>query len=72
MQYASSEGPTLATAQGNTISFAPLARLAPKATATWKVVVRAAKTDDARFRVTLTSDQLGRPVEETESTHIYE
>jgi len=72
MHYASSEGPTPASVQGQTISFAPLPRLAPQAKATWTVVVRATKPDDARFSVTLTSNQLRRPVKETESTHIYE
>ena len=71
MQYASSDGPTRATVQGKTITFAPLPRLAPKAKATWKVIVKAVKPDDARFQVTLNSDQLRRPVQETESTHIY-
>ena len=72
MQYAASDGPTEATVQGNIVTFAPLPRLAPKATATWKVIVRAVKPDDARFKVALNSDQLRRLVEETESTHIYE
>jgi uncharacterized repeat protein (TIGR01451 family) len=72
VKYASAKGPTQATVQGRTISFAPLARLAPRARATWKVVVRAVEAGDVRFKVTLNTDQLHRPVEETESTEIYE
>jgi uncharacterized repeat protein (TIGR01451 family) len=72
VEYASAEGPTQATVQGQTINFAPLARLAPRARATWKVVVKAAEAGDVRFKVTLNTDQLHRPVEETESTEMYE
>ena len=34
--------------------------------------MKAESEADARFTVTLTSDQLGRPVRETESTNLYE
>ena len=72
VEYASAEGPTQATVQGQTITFAPLAHLIPREKVTWKVVVRAVEPGDARFRVTLKTDQLQRPVEETESTKMYE
>lgn len=72
VEYASAEGPTQATLQGRTVSFRPLPHLAPGEKATWKVVVRAVEAGDARFKVTLTTDQLRRPVEETESTRLYE
>ena len=36
-----------------------------------KVVVRGTKAGDTRFRVSMTSDELGRPVEESEATAIY-
>lgn len=71
LPYASSAGPTVATVSGTEIAFAPLARIEPKATAVWKVVCNAATPGDVRFRVLLTSDQLTRPVEETESTRVY-
>jgi uncharacterized repeat protein (TIGR01451 family) len=70
--YVSSDGPTRATADGKTVTFAPLARLAPKAKATYRVVVKGTKTGDVRFAVELTSDQMTSPAGETESTHIYE
>jgi len=71
-QYVSSSGATSGTLAGNTITFAPLRSLAPKAKATWRVVVKAVKAGDVRFKVTMNTDQLTRPVEETEATHLYE
>ena len=71
-QYVSSSGATRGTVEGNTITFAPLRSLAPKAKATWRVVVKAVKSGDVRFKVTMNTDQLTRPVEETEATHLYE
>lgn len=69
--YVSSTGPTTGTAQGKVIKFAPLASLAPRAKATWKVVVKGTAAGDVRFRVSMDTDQTDAPVEETESTHIY-
>lgn len=69
--YVSSSGATSATASGQKITFAPLSRLAPKDKAEWRVVVKAQERGDIRFAVELTSDQLERPVNETESTHQY-
>lgn len=71
-QYVSSSGPTAGTLEGNNVNFVPLATLAPGAKATWNVVVTAVKTGDVRFKATMNADQLGRPVEETEATHLYE
>ena len=71
-QYISSTGATRGAIEGNTITFVPLRSLAPKAKATWRVVVKAVKTGDVRFKVTMNTDQLTRPVEETEATHLYE
>ena len=71
-QYVSSSGATTASAVGNKVTFAPLRSLAPKAKVTWRVVVKAAKAGDVRFKVTMNTDQLTRPVEETESTNFYE
>jgi uncharacterized repeat protein (TIGR01451 family) len=70
-QFVSATGVTNATSTGSTISFSPLASLAPKATATWKVVVKATSASDTRFKTSMTSSQLGRPVEETEATKSY-
>jgi uncharacterized repeat protein (TIGR01451 family) len=71
-QYVSSSGATRGTVEGNTITFAPLRSLAPKNKATWRVVVKALKPGDIRFTVIMNTDQLDRPVQETEATHLYE
>ncbi|MCS1406934.1 MAG: Large cysteine-rich periplasmic protein OmcB [Verrucomicrobia subdivision 3 bacterium] len=53
------------------IRFPPLPSLAPKQIARWRVVVRAVSREDVRFKVTLKTDQISRPVEETEATNQY-
>lgn len=70
-EYVSSAGPTAAKAAGKAITFAPLPTLAPKAKAVYALKVKGLGAGDVRFRVDLTSDQLTRPVMETESTHLY-
>ncbi|MGD9110314.1 MAG: DUF11 domain-containing protein [Phycisphaerales bacterium] len=72
MQYVSSSGATTGRSQANQVVFQPLAKLAPKAKAEWRVVVKAVKPGDVRFKVTMNTDQIQRPVEETEATHLYE
>ncbi len=70
--YVSSSGVTVGTSVGNLIKFAPLKTLPPKAKATWRVVVKSVKAGDVRFKVSMNTDEIGRPVEETEATHLYE
>lgn len=71
-EYISSSGDTRGTVAGNVVTFAPLPSLPAKAKATWKVVVRAVKAGDIRFKVAMNTAELGRPVEETEATQSYE
>ncbi len=71
MDYISSTGPTTAAVNGKIITFAPLARLAPKATVQYKVIIKGIAAGDLRFGVRLVSDQMTSPVMETESTHAY-
>ena len=71
-QYVSSSGVTRGEAVGNTITFEPLRNLPPKTKATWRLVVKAVKPGDVRFKVVMNTDQLNRPVEETEATYLYE
>lgn len=59
------------TVVGQVITFAPIAVIAPKQKVTLTVVVQCVMEGDTRFKVSMTSDQLTRPVEETESTNIY-
>jgi uncharacterized repeat protein (TIGR01451 family) len=70
--FASASGPTQHTAAGKNVKFAPLPTLAPKAKATYKVVIKGNKAGDVRFKVSLKSDQMVTTADETESTHIYE
>ncbi|MBN2581521.1 MAG: DUF11 domain-containing protein [Planctomycetes bacterium] len=69
--YVSGEGPTQGTVAGKKITFAPLASLAPKAKAVYRVTVKANAAGDVRFAVEMISDQMTSPVNETESTHQY-
>jgi uncharacterized repeat protein (TIGR01451 family) len=70
-EYVSSDGPTRATVEGRTIRFAPLPTLPAGQKATWRVVVKALKPGDIRFRTIMNTQELGRPVEETEATRQY-
>ncbi len=72
LQYVSSSGSTIGTLQEDTVVFEPLASLPAQSDAVWRVVLQGVSPGDTRSKVTLTSDQLTRPVEETEATHIYE
>jgi uncharacterized repeat protein (TIGR01451 family) len=72
LQYVSAAGATSGSRVGNTVRFAPLQSLAPKAHATWRVVVTGIKPGEVRFKVTMNSTDLVRAVEETEATHVYE
>jgi uncharacterized repeat protein (TIGR01451 family) len=71
-QYVSSTGPTIGSLEGNTVTFGPMAKLAPAAKATWRVVVKAAEPGAVLFKVSMTSEEFPRPIEETESTNLYE
>jgi uncharacterized repeat protein (TIGR01451 family) len=70
-QFVSGTGVTAVTGQGQKASMAPVSSLAPQAKAVWRVNVRALQASDVRFKVTMSSDQIERPVEETESTNQY-
>lgn len=72
LQYASAAGASSGSRVGNTVTFVPLQSLAPKAHATWRVVVTGIKPGEVRFKAIMTSDHLTRPVEVSEATHVYE
>ena len=72
MEFVESTGATKGNIDGNILTFESLPALAPNAEAKWKVVVKALKPGDVRFKVSVTSEQLERPVELIESTHFYE
>jgi uncharacterized repeat protein (TIGR01451 family) len=58
--------------EGRSLSFMSLDTLEPDRSAVWKVRVKAEKAGDFRFRVSLTSGQMERPVGETEATRFYQ
>ncbi|MDD3115942.1 MAG: hypothetical protein PHO45_01075 [Victivallaceae bacterium] len=70
-EYVSGDGASAVTAKNGTIECAPYPSLQPGAKATWNVRVKALKAGDVRFKTVMTSDQLSRPVEETEATNQY-
>ena len=70
-EFVSGTGPTAVQAQDGQITLEPLSTLDPKEVASWRVVVKALKVDDARFKVELRSDQFERPIREDESTQQY-
>jgi uncharacterized repeat protein (TIGR01451 family) len=72
MKYISSSGTTREAFANGKVTFQPVERLEPGEKASWKVIVRALKACDCRFKVTMNSDQLGRDVMETEATRFYE
>jgi uncharacterized repeat protein (TIGR01451 family) len=72
MSHISSSGVTRSSAEGSKVTFQPLGSLAPGEKAEWRVNVRAVSAGDVRFKVDMNTDQLSRPVEETEATHLYE
>jgi uncharacterized repeat protein (TIGR01451 family) len=71
MQYVGTSGSTKADRTGQNVVFKPLATLAPGEKALWRVEVKAVSEGDVRIHVAMRSDQLSRPVEETEATTFY-
>lgn len=71
MEGTGAEGPTENHLQDDVLTFDPIPSLAPQADVTYRVKVRGAKSGDCRFRATLITDQLSRPVVKEESTTIY-
>lgn len=71
-EFVKAGGAATAAAEGKSVKFVPVPTLAPKAAATFTVTVKGIKAADSRFKVSMKSDQTDSPVEETESTHIYE
>ena len=68
--YASAFGGN-ARSVGNAVTFDPVANIPPQGKVTLTLAVKCVKEGDTRFKISMTADQVVRPVEETESTHIY-
>ena len=72
-EHVSSGGATESTLRGtDVVEFEALPTLDPGAKAIWNVNVKAVGAGDIRFAVSMTSDQISRPVKETEATNFYE
>jgi uncharacterized repeat protein (TIGR01451 family) len=71
MVITGASGPTAYRIQAPHVLFQPLARLASGAEATYQVRVRGQQVGDWRFKVQLTTDQGGRPLQEEQSTRVY-
>jgi uncharacterized repeat protein (TIGR01451 family) len=67
----SADGPVPHRLQGQQVVFEPVAKLAARADALYRVRVRSHKPGDWRFSVQMTSEQLRVPVHEEESTRVY-
>ena len=72
LKYVSSAGATSGSMEGDRLRFLPLGTLAPQEKAVWRVHVTAVSPGDVRFKVIMNSDELTRPVEQTEATYLYE
>jgi uncharacterized repeat protein (TIGR01451 family) len=70
-EYKGSSGPTQVKAQGPHLIFDPIATLAAKAEAVYRVKVRGTVAGEVRFRVQLTCDQVRTPIVKEESTRFY-
>lgn len=70
--FVSASGATTSSASGRTVRFEPLPSLGVGEQAVWRVVVRADAEGDVRFELQMTSDNLTRPVSETEATFFYD
>lgn len=68
--YVSSTGDT-SNVTGQTVDFTPVTSIEVGGKVVYQVVVRANAAGDTRFHVEMTSDELKRPVTETESTNLY-
>ena len=70
-EYKGSSGPTQVKSQGQHLIFEPIATLAAKGEAVYRVKIRGTTAGDLRFRVQLTCDQVRTPVVKEESTRFY-
>lgn len=57
---------------GQTVTFAPVGVLNTKERVVFELTVKAVAAGDIRFGVTMNTEELERPVQETESTNFYE
>ncbi len=71
MRVVAAEGPVRHGVEESRVRFESLARLAPKAEATYRIRVQCLHPGDLRMRVHLSADDMERPVIKEESTRVY-
>jgi hypothetical protein len=57
--------------EGQSLTFEPLARLAPKADTTFRLRVQGLQAGDLRAQFLLKTDEMETPVSKEESTRVY-
>ncbi|QDU59295.1 Large cysteine-rich periplasmic protein OmcB precursor [Planctomycetes bacterium Pan216] len=71
MEVVGAQGPVRHAQQGQEVVFEPVKKLAPRANAIYRIIVRGTGVGDARFQTRLLSDSLKEPVIEEENTKVY-
>jgi uncharacterized repeat protein (TIGR01451 family) len=71
MEFVAAQGPVRYRAEGKQIAFEPLEQLAPQASTTFRIRVKAREAGTVRFKIQLTSTNLVEPVIKMEATRIY-
>jgi len=71
MQFKNAQGPVRYREEGKTIVFEPVAKLAPRADAFFRIHVKALEPGTVRFKIQITSTNVTEPVIKMESTRIY-
>lgn len=71
LTFVEADGPSEVTAEGQDLTFAPLAELPAGESATWYVTVEAAEAGSTKFTVNATSDAVDQAVTAEEPTRLY-
>jgi uncharacterized repeat protein (TIGR01451 family) len=71
LQPMCANGPTNGTIAGQSVTFYPIDRLAPQQSVEFCVTVKGVAPGSGRADATLSSDALGAPIHDTETTHVY-
>ena len=71
LQFVEADGATKVNADGQKLTFDPIAELPPGEVATWIVEAKASKAGDVRFHLEMNSDYLSQPVPEVEPTRLH-
>jgi uncharacterized repeat protein (TIGR01451 family) len=72
MQFKGAQGPARYQEHGKELIFDPIAKLAPRADAIFRVTVKGIAPGNVRFKTQITSTNLTEPVIEMEATRIYD